>query len=116
MTESRVLTPERCEKDHALWTEEIEAWKKDHARALHTLEQTTAFILKHEAELEEHLQEIREHEKARDAKPSRIETHRERHLKVQHRHNIFRGRHCGLIEEIIKLRVALHKAGHGEVF
>ena len=115
MTESRIMTEDRCEQDHALWTEEIEAWKKDHARALHTLEEATAFILRHEAEFDEHTREIEEHQKA-SASKSRIETRREQHLKVQHRHNVFRGRHRGLIEEIMRLQVALHKASHGEPF
>jgi len=116
MNESSVLTRDQCEKDHALWKEEIEAWRKDHARALHTLEEVSAFILRHEADLEEHLSEVREHEAARDDKPSKVETHRERHLKVQHRQNIFRGRHRGLIKEVMQLQVALKKAGHGAVF
>ena len=117
MTEATAMTKERCEQDHALWAEEIEAWKKDHARALHTLEEATRFILRHEEELEEHTREIEEHQRAKNVSaPDRIETIREQHLKVQHRHNVFRGRHRGLIEEVMRLQVALHKASHGKPF
>ncbi len=116
MDRSKVMTPERCERDHALWIEEIAAWKRDHAQALHTLEDATAFILKHEAQLDDHMREIEEHQAARPDKPEQIEQYRANHVRVDRDHNLFRGRHRGLIQEVMKLRVALHKAGHGEVF
>jgi len=107
------MTKDRYEQDHALWTEEIAAWREDHSRALRTLEEATALILMHEAELEDHLREIEEHEEAGAGAPNRVETRREQHMKVRHRHLVVRGRHRGLIEEIMKLQVALHRAGHG---
>ncbi|MCP4203850.1 MAG: hypothetical protein GY769_18175 [bacterium] len=115
MPEAAAIDKAQCEKDHALWTEEIAAWKNDHARALNTLQQVTSFILKHEAQLDDHLKEVKEHEGMSSTNPEEMQTIRERHLAVKHRHNALRGRHRGLIEEILQLQVTLHKAGHGNI-
>lgn len=115
MPQVTTLDDAQCKKDHALWTEEIAAWKKDHARALATLEQATSFILKHEAELDEHLKEVTEHEAAGMQSADEVRTLKERHFDVKLRHSSLRGRHRALIEEILKLQVTLHKAGHGKI-
>ncbi len=115
MPKSTEIDDEQCEKDHALWTEEIAAWKNDHARALGTLERVTSFILKHEAEINEHLNEVKEHRAASARTPDGVQTVKERHFAVKLRHNALRGRHRGLIEQVLQLQVALHKAGHGDI-
>ncbi len=115
MPKTAAMNETQCEKDHALWTEEIAAWKNDHARALSTLQNVTSFILKHEAQLDDHMQEVKEHEAMSATDSNEIQTIRERHLAVKHRHNALRGRHRGLIEEILRLQVTLHKAGHGNI-
>jgi len=115
MPETTVIDDAQCKKDHALWTEEIAAWRNDHARALGTLEQVKSFILAHEAELDEHLQEVREHEAAKEQAHDGVQTMRERHFNVKLRHNALRGRHRSLIEQVLQLQVTLHKASRGKV-
>ncbi len=115
MSKTTVIDDAQCQKDHALWTEEIAAWKNDHARALGTLERVTSFILAHEAELDEHLNEIKEHEAANGRALGEVQTLRERHFAVKLRHNALRGSHRGLIEQVLQLQVTLHKCGHGNV-
>lgn len=114
MPRTVAIKDEQCRKDHVLWTEEIAAWRKDHARALATLEKTTSFILKHEAELEEHLIEVARHEAAEEG-GSDVETLKERHFAIKLRHNKLRGRHRSLIEQVLQLQVTLHKAAHGNI-
>ena len=110
------LDDPRCEKDHALWLEEIAVWKREHARALEMLEETAEFIRRHDAEFDEHLREIETHSDLHRRRLGPIAAVREKHLEVRRRHNIFQGRHRGLMDEVTKLRVTLHKAAHGRVF
>lgn len=110
------LARPRCEKDHAVWLDEIELWQRDHAGALETLEETARFIRRHDAELVDHLREIDAHRRHADSGDEPSPEVRRQHLEVRRRHNIFKGRHRALVDEVLRLRVALHKAAHGRVF
>ena len=116
MTTSAVIDSSQCEKDHKLWIEETARWQEEHKRALKTLEDTAAFIRQHDAELEDHLVAVRKHESVMNERGEPDEKIREAHLEVKERHNRFRGRHTGLIKEVLQLQVALHKAGMGHIF
>ena len=110
------LDETQCERDHARWLEEIAVWKRDHAGALQMLDETADFIRRHDAELDEHLREIETHSDLHRQRLGPVAAVREKHLEVRRRHNIFQGRHRGLMDEVTKLRVVLHKAAHGRVF
>lgn len=110
------LTAPQCEKEHARWLEEIAVWKRDHARALRTLIETADFIHRHDDELDEHLQEIETHREHQQTGADPTAAVREKHLEVRRRHNVFQGRHRALIDEVMRLRVQLHKAAHGKIF
>ena len=116
MTQAVVLDEQACAKDHALWKEEIKKWRREHARALETLEEVAKFIHLHEAELEEHLRDIQVHEKMKESGAGASEGLKAHHLEVKGRQQGFRGRHRGMIDKILELQVMLHKASHGSVF
>ena len=115
MTTETMFDPALCEKDHEIWVKEIATWKAEHRRALNTLEETMAFIRAHDAELDEHLDSVGTHRQAAAQGRAPDEAMRERHLEVKERHNRFRGRHAGLIKEVLQLQVALHKAAHSHI-
>ena len=110
------ISEPQCEVDHKRWLEEIDAWKRDHERALEALAETAEFIRRHDAELDDHLREIETHREHHRAGSEPVAEVRAKHLEVRRRHNLFQGRHRGLIAEVMRLRVTLHKAGHGKVF
>ena len=114
-----------CDRDHAKWQEEINTWQREHARAIEILNQATNFIRMHDADLEEHGAAMVEHiamlEKFRTAlengEPVPPMTAEQEQLAATHaeaklRHNRYRGRHKGLIDEVARLEVMLHKVSH----
>ncbi len=115
-TTEAALTEPQCERDHNRWLEEIGLWKRDHTRALAMLEETADFIHRHDLELSEHLRDIEAHRASHALGEPPSDEVRRRHLEVRERHNSFQGRHRGLMEAVLQLRVALHKAAHGQVF
>lgn len=109
-----VQDPAQCERDHLLWLEEIEQWKSDHERALRTLDEVSIFVRQHEAELDGHLADIERHRGQMGDGEVPVAT-QVRHGEVRERHNRLRGRHRGMMDEITRLAVSLHKAAHGEI-
>jgi hypothetical protein len=115
-----------CRRKHAKWLGEIDEWRREHRRALDVLVDAQDYISRHDQELSNHAEAIRDHERAMEetlqegsatevpvelsAEHQRIQ---DRHDGVEEAHLRSQGRHRAMMDGILRLKVVLNKVRHG---